>query len=175
MRFIISIVATMFLFLPTVSQAAEPFGLKIGAMTLTEFETKYESYDNGINTWTGGPMKNIPNSELKIDGLRGATVIFDKDGILVGLLLSFPKNKFDSLNELTKKQYELIRSDIPFVGDKYVSYRDKDTEVRLTAPHMGFKMEMNFLHKTLIDLHESGRKKAAIKKEEADKNALFGK
>lgn len=174
MRLIIYIFTAILLFLPAASKAAEPFGLKIGSMTLVEFEANYDSYDNGTNTWTGGPMKKISSSELKMDGLKSAIVIFDKDNVLVGLLLIFPKSKFDSLNKLAKEQYLPVRSVIPYVGNKSVIYRDKDTEIRLTAPHMSFEMEMNFLHQTLIELHESGRQKAADEKREAEKNALFG-
>ena len=108
----------------TSSFAAEPFGLKIDEMKFSEFQKKVRSTDMGINSWSKGVMRGIPVEELNIEGLKDAVAIFNEDNILVGLLLTFNKSKFDSLNAMAKQNYQTVSSQIPYVGDKLVKYKD---------------------------------------------------
>ena len=158
----------------TSSFAAEPFGLKIGEMKFSEFQKKVRSTDMGINSWSKGVMRGIPVEELNIEGLKDAVAIFNEDNILVGLLLTFNKSKFDSLNAMAKQNYQTVSSQIPYVGDKFVKYKDGDTEIRLDSIHMSFDMSMVFLDKSLVDAHKKGVKQQSKKKQEKENAALFG-
>lgn len=162
------------LFFSSVALAAEPFGLKIGEMTLTEFDETQEAQDGGLNRWSGGPMRIIEPDTLPIKGAENALAIFDENKILVGLIVTLQKSRFDEINQMASTNYDLISSDVPFVGDKTVRYTDKDTEIKILAPHMSFSMELQFLHNSLISAHESGREEEKNEQAKQESSALFG-
>lgn len=68
----------------------------------------------------------------------------------------------------------MVSSQIPYVGDKQVTYKDGNTEIRLTAPHMSFDMSMHFLDKSLIEAFNSGRDRQKQEKQAKENSALFG-
>lgn len=158
----------------SVAHGAEPFGLKIGEMTLSEFDKTRKVQDGGMNKWSGGPMRIIDPNSLSIKGIDNALAIFDENKILVGLIIDLDKSRFDEINKMASSNYKLISSNLPFVGDKTVRYSDGDTEIIILAPHMSFNMELQFLHDSLISAHELGRKKEKTEQSKKESSALFG-
>ncbi len=75
---------------------------------------------------------------------------------------------------MAKKNYQMVSSQIPFVGDKFVIYKDGNTEIRLDALHMSFDMSMAFLDKTLIEAHKNGVTRRDKEKQKKENAALFG-
>jgi hypothetical protein len=123
-----------------------PFGLELGKATIADMEKKYSASYKGMNKYSAGKMYALEPSKLGISGMRSATVIFDKSSKLVAVLTSLPKNRFDELHRSLSSKYKVKSKVIPFVGNKKVVMKDGKTEVTLSAPHMGFNMELNYIN-----------------------------
>lgn len=78
------------------------------------------------------------------------TIIFDTTGLLIAVITTLPKSKFDYLNQTLGGKYKRVSQNIPFVGNKSVTYRDGGTEITLEAPHMSFEMSMNYIRDDLM-------------------------
>jgi hypothetical protein len=139
------------LLVSTILQAdPSPFGLEIGKSTLNMMKEKYASNYVGTHNLTQGEVYDLDPSELGIDGMQSARVIYDKNGKLMAVFTTFPKGKFQYLFGQMKSKYKLVSSNIPFVGDTSAKFTNGNTEIQLVAPHMSFEMEMNYVDKNLI-------------------------
>ncbi|WP_129776192.1 hypothetical protein [Peristeroidobacter soli] len=141
------------LFLTTAQADVAPFGVRIGVATLEEVRSvvgsKTRLTDVGINKWSDGPMLRAQGSELGIEGLQRATFIFDPGNKLVGVLLSLPNTRFDSIKSSLQEKYKLVDEKIPFVGNKSARFRDGPVSIEVKAPHLSFDMEVNYIHAEL--------------------------
>ncbi|MBT1066152.1 hypothetical protein KJY73_21430 [Bowmanella sp. Y26] len=143
------------------------FKMELGTTTEDQVKSMYSAKQTGVNKYSLGNMYDIPTGEVSFEGLKELTAIFDKNGVLVGVLTTFNKSKFDYLNQAIGGKYKLVSQRIPFVGDKSATYRDGATEISLNAPHMGFDMSMNYLRDELTQ--------AFNKQTEAEKRAKQNK
>lgn len=177
MRTIVYFLALALAFAPLsqAANAAEPFGLKIGEAKLSEVEQTHAGDKIGINRWTNGTIYKLKTEKLNFEGLLSAEAIFDTNDTLVGLLLEFRKERFETLNAMTAKNYALQSSKTPFVGNREAIYRDGDTAIELYAPHMSFQMKMYYMHDIFISAYEAGSKAKAKETAVKENNALFGK
>ncbi|MGC9386264.1 MAG: hypothetical protein ACP5D0_04925 [Hydrogenovibrio sp.] len=153
---------------PAVADPA-PFGLEVGQATISQMQEKYTARETGINSYSHGKMYELPTRQLGVSELKEATAIFDVQGKLVAILLTLPKHKFDSTLSALKQKYRLIEQQIPFVGNKKAVLKDGDTEITLTAPHMSFEMELNYINNDFYQayLKKSREEKAAKRAQEA--------
>lgn len=131
----------------------KPLGLEIGKATISDFEQKFPQatyIDN--NLYTSGRMYSLNSREVALEGLQKDVVfIFNRDESLAGVLMTFNKDKFNELNGQLKKKYKkVIKSVIPFVGNKLVKYKDGNSVVELNAPHLSFEMELSYLSDSFI-------------------------
>ena len=122
--------------------------MEIGTATIKDVKSKYKANKKGINKYNNGEMYEL--SGIDFDGLQKVTVIFNTTGKLVALLATLPKNKFNYIFNSLSNKYKLVSKNIPFVGNKNVKLIDGDTEITLDAPHMGFKMSMDYISKDLL-------------------------
>ena len=75
---------------------------------------------------------------------------------------------------MAKQNYQMVNSQIPYVGNKQVIYKDGNTEISLNSPHMSFEMSMHFLDKPLIEAYDSGRERKNQEKQAKENSALLG-
>ncbi|MDD2782342.1 hypothetical protein [Sulfuricurvum sp.] len=129
-----------------------PFGLEIGKSTVSMMKEKYSSKFVGINNLSQGDVYDLDPSELGIEGMQSARVIYDKNGKLMGVFTTFPKGKFQYLFGQMKSKYKLVTSNIPYVGDTSAKLTNGNTEIQLNAPHMSFEMELNYVDKNLLKI-----------------------
>lgn len=122
------------------------FGLKVGITTEKQLEEVYNANLLGTNKYSNGNMYDLPVNQIDFEGLEKTTLIFNKEKILVAVLTKFPQSKFDYLRKVLNKKYKKISQKIPFVGDKSVTYKHKETEISLRAPHLSFKLSMDYVH-----------------------------
>lgn len=160
---------TILLFCPFLYANPAPFGLEINKTTLQEAKKKYTLDDKGINHYSKGPMYFINKKQLSLDGLKNVLLVFsEKENTLLAVIANFNQDKFDSLNNSLAQKYKLIEKNIPFVGNKYVTYKDDQSLIQLNAPHMSFELEVIYLYeefyKKVIKIEKS--KKEQKKKDE---------
>lgn len=162
------LMAALLMFLPLAAVAdPAPFGLEIGKTTVKEMTSKYGVTPNGVNKYSNGPMFKINVAELNFSGLKEATAIFSTDGVLLAILTTLPKSKFDYLLDALDDKYKLVSKKIPFVGNKKAKLIDGNTEITLSAPHMSFDMEMNYISK---ELWRTYKQQSSAEKEKKRKN-----
>jgi hypothetical protein len=149
-----------------------PFGLEIGKTTIKEMQAKYSASNIGENKYSGGEMYSIKPSQIEFDGLQEITTVFSKDGQLLAVLTTLPKNKFEYLYESMGKKYKLISKEIPFVGNKSAKYVNGNTEISLDAPHLSFEMTMNYISKDLQKAFEAQSATENAKKKSKESSQL---
>ncbi len=136
---VLSLCSTAALADPTV------FNLELGTTSEDQMKSLYVAEHIGINKYSNGNMYSIPTREVSFNGVKEITVIFDTSGVLAAVLTTFPKSKFNYLNEIMDGKYRKTSEQIPFVGNKLAKYRDGETEITLDSPHMSFDMSLNYI------------------------------
>lgn len=127
---------------------AEPLGFKLGKTMLSEVKkTDKEMKKTGISEWTNGEMYKSDGKVYEMEGLEEVLYIFDRHDRLEVVSLTINKNNFDKINNLIKTKYSLVSQEIPYVGDKFVKYRQGNSYIIVEALHMGFSM--NLIYETV--------------------------
>ena len=174
MKFIkLCILAIAFLYAQT-AMATKPFGLDIGNATLDDIKKSHKGKVTGVSRWTDGPIYTLDVEAIEFSGLLEALAIFNEDKLLIGLGLQFRKDRFDAINKMFAEDLELQTSNIPFVGDKYVAYKDNDITVELRSPHMSFQMDVFYETSEMRALYEAKKAANKLREAEQDKQSLLG-
>lgn len=170
MRVLVTLIAFVF----STATFANPsvFGMEIGSTTETQLKSRYNVERTGVNKYTDGNMYSVPPSAIEFEGLQEVTVIFSDSGVLMGVLSTFPKSRFDYLKGVLDKKYERVSQEIPFVGNKAAAYRQDSTEIKLDAPHMSFTMSMHYLHDDLIRAFEQVSASERRQREQSEASQL---
>ncbi|ELU8568852.1 hypothetical protein SD462_004076 [Vibrio alginolyticus] len=148
------------------------FGLTIGETTVEQLKSKYNVSHQGTNKYSQGDMYQIPRGQIQFEGISDVTAIFSRSDKLVAVLTELPKSKFDYLNGALGKKYQLVNQKIPFVGDKSATYKDGETEITLSAPHMSFQLSMNYIHSDLLKAFNTQSEKEKKKKKQQESSML---
>ncbi|MGK0690111.1 MAG: hypothetical protein ABWU22_05495 [Aquificaceae bacterium] len=127
-----------------------PLGLEIGKATVQDAKARYKLRHAGINKYTSGDMYDVDPKQVDMKYLQSCRLIFDKDGRLMAVVMTFYGNDFDYYYELLSEKYKPVESYKPFVGDKEAKFVDGDTEIILEAPHLSFTMTLLYAHKNFL-------------------------
>jgi len=118
-----------------------PLGLEIGKATVQDAKARYKLRHAGINKYTSGDMYDVDPKQVDMKYLQSCRLIFDKDGGLMAVVMTFYGNDFDYYYELLSEKYKPVESYKPFVGDKEAKFVDGDT---------GILLKDNFFNMTLL-------------------------
>ncbi len=149
-----------------------PFGLEIGKATVKEAKQRYTLKKTGINAYSHGEMYEVSPRQLGLDGLKDATLIFDRKGVLVAVLMTLDKGRFDRMHEMLRTKYKVVNKQIPFVGNKSVDYQEGNTSIQLRAPHLSFDMTLNYLDKGLLAEYRRQREAERQRKAARERSQL---
>ena len=117
-------------------------------------------------------MYELDPNQLDFQDLEKCTVILDKNGRVVALMLEFPDERFDELFSQLKSKYKLVQSRIPFVGDKFAKFVDGDTEIHLDAPHLSFTLYLIYMHKDFVKTYRDLKNKEEIERKTKERLKL---
>lgn len=154
---------------------AAPLGLEVGYATLAGVRAELGRLttleDQGTNQYTNGTMLGSNGEGLNVDGLTSLTLIFDKNEVLAGVLMTLPKNVKETYSQLSKKYHKVENKIDNFMGYGYVRLEQGDTWVELDAQHLSFTMELRYLTKALMAdfKQQSAADNAKKKQEQANK------
>lgn len=126
------------------------FNMELGQTTENQLKSLYNVEHIGTSKYSKGNMYSIPASSIRFDGLEKVTAIFDKKGVLIAVLTTFPKSKFNYLNKTLGGKYKRVSQNTPRVGNKSATYQDGGTKIMLDAPHLSFSMSMNYARDDFI-------------------------
>ena len=105
----------------------------------------------GISKYTKGKMYKIPKKEIPIKGVISNTLIFDKNGVLQALLLTFPedhdKTYWNRLFNSLKKKYIFVESSF-----RYAMFESGDVVIKLESPQNGSKINLIYATKHFLNL-----------------------
>ncbi|MFN3599163.1 MAG: hypothetical protein ACK4VK_05450 [Aquificaceae bacterium] len=156
-----------------------PLGLEIGKATIKEAKERYRLTYLGINKYTQGEMYKVDVSELDMKYIRECTLLFDKNGKLVAVVMSFSKSgsgrrtpEFEYYYKLLREKYSLVESRIPFVGDTYARFVDGGTEILLEAPHLSFTMTLTYIKKDVLKSIKEQMQKESMEERQKSKQKL---
>lgn len=135
----------------------KPLGFELGKATIEDVQNTYKTTDAGISVHTEGKMLNVDAYEVGLQDLQKVLFIFNSDGTLSVVDMTFIKTKFDELYGQLNKKYKLVKKQIPFVGNKYAEYKNGKSTVKLDAPHMSFELDViygqNSFFKTMKEVN----------------------
>ena len=97
--------------------APKPQGFELGKATIEDVQNTYKTTDAGISAYTEGKMLNVDAYEVGLQDLQKVLFIFNPDGTLSVVDMTFRKTKFDELYSQLNKKYKLVKKQIPFVGN----------------------------------------------------------
>ena len=149
-----------------------PFGLEIGKATIEDVKAKYKLTHTGTNKYSKGDMYTIDTSQINFDGLKDVTLIFSQDDVLLAVLTTLPKTKFESLMNGLGGKYKLVSKQIPFVGNKSAKFLDGNTEITLDSPHLSFQMSMNYINNELLKAFTKQSSLEQLQKEKHEASQL---
>jgi hypothetical protein len=166
---IINFITTLLMccFSSLVNAEPSPFGVTIKKTTEEELKQKYSSLNYiGINNYSGGKMYEVNPSQVEFDGVKSLRFIFSIDDKVLAVVADIEKNKHYKLFDMLSSKYKLIFNDEPFVGDKAAAFIDDNTKIYLATPHLGFYLQLRYIHKDLNTI--IGQKSAEEKKQKKD-------
>ena len=135
-------------------QNAAPLGLEIGYANLDGVKAHLGSVtrlqDQGTNEYSGGAVLVSDGAGTGVEGLSNLLLIFDKQNILVGVVMTVPKNPKEVLGQLASK-YKTVDNRIDtFMNKGYARLQKGDSLIEIDAPHLSFQMEIRYLTKKLM-------------------------
>lgn len=164
-----SVICLLLAFPLSIFGAVAPLGFTVGkakaAEVMAGIKGKTSVEEAGINKYSEGRMLKAGGSGLEIEGLQEVIFIFDKEDILVGTLMTMGKGSFEKVYGYMAGKYKVVNKNIPFVGNKYVKFKDGNVTIEINAPHMSFEMEVSYFDERLnkafntISQQESQQKK----------------
>jgi len=80
--------------------------------------------------------------DFGLPGLTSATFLFWPEDVLAAAVLQIEKDRYDQIIAVLKQKYTLVREVRPFVGSRSALLRGGDIEIRISAPHLSFSMEI---------------------------------
>lgn len=141
------------------------FKMELGKTTENEAKEMYSLESDGVNRYSNGNQYYIDSKQLELEDLTRGYIIFDEKGILAYVGAEFTTipsksskeryKKFNYLYKILADKYKLVKKERPFVGDQYAKFKDGNTEIELSEPHMGdFKIVLSYTRKDLVDAYK---------------------
>ena len=154
---------------------AAPLGLEVGYANLAGVKEKLGAVtrleDKGINQYTNGVMLASNGEGVGVDGLSSLLLIFDKENVLAGVVMTLPKNTKDVFEKLSGK-YKPVENRIDnFMNYGYARLEKGDSWVEVDSQHLSFEMDVRYLTKQLMAdfKRQSAEDNARKQQEQSDK------
>ena len=133
----------------------------------------------GTSTWSKGPILQVNNPDLGIDGVTSVQYIFDAAGKLAAVIMTMPstrgmgdleKRRFDEVASLLAEKYKLAKKVRPRVGGRYAKFTAPDTVIEIDAPHLSFDMEVRYMTDSFLKAFNSGVSTNAAEQRSTEKS-----
>lgn len=155
------------------AEPVAPLGFTIGQASrqavIDGLNGRTKLVPNGTNRYSGGAMLKAPGDNLGIENLQTVQFIFDTKDVLVCTQMQMHKGamdaNFEAVYQRLAAKYKVVTKQIPFVGDKYVRFRQGDVVIDLEAPHMSFTMTVTYMTTGFVRAYETASRREAEEKE----------
>ncbi|MDR2151260.1 MAG: hypothetical protein LBO72_00410 [Helicobacteraceae bacterium] len=112
-------------------------GLQIGAATVADAKAKYRLEQKKLGSNKEGELFEIDVSDIKIDGIKQASIYFDKNGKLALIEMTFSDDKFALLCESLGEKYTTLLDHRPPTGVKSAIFSAGESKIILEQSHLG--------------------------------------
>lgn len=128
--------------------------------------------NDGINSWSNGPMLLVEDGDYGIEGLQSVRYIFDADGKMTGLVMQMNKTRFEDIHAILAGKYKLVEESRPFVGDQYAAFSAPGAVIEMNAPHLGFELWVSYLTPAFVSAIQEGNKAEEDQKRAREESKL---
>lgn len=150
----------------------EPLGIKLNQDNINKVKEKYKIIRNSDSIVDGYHNISLSTKNIDIESISKVLMVSNPDGVIEAVVLTLGKNKFEEFSNNLKSKYKLIKSEIPFVGNKQVVFKDGDCEIEISAPHMSFDMDIIYATNNFLKKINNQVEKEEKEKKEVAKNLL---
>lgn len=174
---------TLMLAAMTAHAGTKVVNVELGVSTLEqvrkEAATAGRVQNAGLSPWSKGPILQIDNPGLGIEGVKSVQYIFDATGKLAAVIMTMSatkgrddlqKRRFDEVAGMLAEKYKLDKKVRPFVGDRYARFTAPDTVIEVDAPHMAFDMEVRYMTSGFLKAFHSGVSTRAAEQRASEKS-----
>lgn len=152
--------------------APAPFGLEMGKATISDAKARYALESHGKNPISQGENFDVVTKNIDFDGLQKLNITFDKEGKLVSLSATLSKGRFDDVVASMRRKYKLVKSEIPFVGNKSAEFQDGNTVIFIEAPHLSFSMTLMYIQTGFLEQVKQSINKDKQEKQKRENSQL---
>lgn len=124
--------------------APEPVSLTVGVTTILDVQQQYTIIDNIGTSYTGGPVLNLSEWEVNLDGVTDIQLAFNADGVLDVATVKAEKLHLDEVLEGMRSQLK-ISSDESSHGFENVTFLSGSTEVVIESHPMDAQFTVNYI------------------------------
>ncbi|WP_456342995.1 hypothetical protein [Thermovibrio sp.] len=136
-----------------------PLGLEIGSTSFAEVRARFGCKFTSFNERTGGTVCLL--EKIKLPEVRQAEAFFDKNDLLVGVKLLFPKlqgdEEFYKLLWVLGRKYRPLRVELPAGGDKLAEFEKGDVVIVLKAPRLSPSVSLTYFQRSYLIIEPEGR------------------
>ncbi len=170
--FIIYITLVFGLFSNTGFAIPEPLGIVLTKTSYEEVVKKFPKSGEKIGPAEGYYIMELNIENIKIDSIKQALVYFNDKDICEAVVMLFNKKKFNDITDTLKEKYTLQSSKIPFVGDKFATYRDDDFYIKIESIHLANYLSLLYSSSKFVEDLEMHEAKERQDKKESEKKLL---
>ncbi|MGQ3825456.1 hypothetical protein [Pseudomonas alliivorans] len=124
--------------------APEPVSLTVGVTTILDVQQQYTIIDNIGTSYTGGPVLNLSEWEVNLDGVTDIQLAFNADGVLDVATVKADKLHLGEVLEGMRNQLK-ISSDESSHGFENVTFLSGSTEVVIESHPMDAQFTVNYI------------------------------
>ncbi|WP_432780640.1 hypothetical protein QZH44_30510 (plasmid) [Pseudomonas corrugata] len=124
--------------------ASELVNLTVGITTITEVQQRFSIIDNIGMSYTGGPVLNLSEWELNLEGLVDIQLAFNASGILDVATAKADKLHFEEVVNGLKSQL-IVTADESYLGFAHITFLSGTTEVVVEAHSLDTQFTINYI------------------------------
>lgn len=143
-----------------------PLGIELGSR-VQEVRARLDSVGARCQASTSAVTQRLLlacRGGFQLAGLQQSQFVFSEDGILQGVVLTLPKDRWRDVTAALAERYSTERTVEPFVGSRSAHYRGAGGRIIAEAAHLSFEMTVVYATHWLL---EQSDKHAAERESEA--------
>lgn len=124
--------------------APEPVSLTVGVTTIVDVQKQYTVIDSIGTSYTGGPVLNLSEWEINLEGVSDIQLAFNADGLLDVATVKADKLHLDEVLEGLKSRLR-ISSDESTHGFQNVTFLSGSTEVIVESHPLDAQFSVSYI------------------------------
>lgn len=130
-----------------------PLGIELGCK-VDEVRAQLDAAGARCRASTRAESRNLLlacRGGFQLAGLQQSQFVFSADGILQGVVLTLPKDRWRAVTAALSERYSTERMVEPFVGSRSAQYRGAGGRIIAETPHLSFEMTLVYATDWLIE------------------------